>query len=354
MTEAQVDGFNHQRLDLARRRRGLTRRALSEAVGITPQSLSRYASGARQPAPEIAKKFAKVLRFPPSFFFGEELEEADRSGPSFRALTRMTSAQRDRAVAAGTLGMHLADWIDQRFELPEPAIPQYRHPDPEAAAMEVRMRWGLGEQPIKNIVRLLEYHGVRIFAMSEDTRNIDAYSFWREDSPYVFLDVSKTAERSRMDAAHELGHLVLHAVGGSQRSRQAENEANQFGSAFLMPRGSVLGRMPPGATLRQIIASKQYWGVSVVNLTYRLHSLNMLSKHHYTSMFIEIGRRNYRTREPEPMERETSQVLEQVFGLLRESGVSLTSVADELCLYPEDVGNLLHGLVRFPVPIRTE
>ena len=33
---------------------------------------------------------------------------------------------------------------------------------------------------------------------------MDAYSFWRRGVPYVFLNTMKSAERSRMDAAHEL------------------------------------------------------------------------------------------------------------------------------------------------------
>src|SRR3546814_6566541 len=50
----------------------------------------------------------------------------------------------------------------------------------------------------------------------EDTKNVDAFSCWRNGQPFVFLNTFKSAERSRFDAAHELAHLVLHRHGGPQ------------------------------------------------------------------------------------------------------------------------------------------
>ena len=187
--------------------------------------------------------------------------------------------------------------------------------------------WRLGEQPISNMIHLLELHGVRVFSLAEDTHAVDAYSFWREGTPFIFLNTGKTAERSRMDAAHELGHLVLHSKGGSQRSRQAEQEAQQFGSSFLMPRGSVLARMGRSPTLPRIIEAKSHWKVSTANLTYRLRQLGLLTRHQYTSAFIEMSNLGYRTTEPETIPKETSQVLEQVFARLRERGITVGRVA---------------------------
>ena len=70
--------------------------------------------------------------------------------------------------------------------------------------MEIRSMWGIGERPIRNTIHLLELHGVRVFALAAETAVVDAYSFWRNDVPYILLNTGKSAERSRMDAAHEL------------------------------------------------------------------------------------------------------------------------------------------------------
>ena len=341
--------FNPDRLDLARRRRAMTKRALAEAAGISLRSLVGYSASEREPNSATVVEFSDTLRFPPEFFYGDTLEEPPIRGASFRALSTVTARLRDQAIAASTLGLGLSDWIDERFSLPAPNIPQYEHVDPEAAAMAIRSKWGLGERPIRNMIHLLELHGVRVYSLGLDAAAIDAFSFWRSGFPYIFLNTAKSAERSRMDAAHELGHLVLHRQSGSQRNRRAELEAQQFGSAFLMPRGSVLARAPRGASLRRIIEAKQFWNVSVANLTYRMHKLGLLSDFQYRVLFTEIGRQSFRVNEPEPAKRETSQVLDKVFQALRADGTTVSHVAKMLSIYPDELSALFIELVRKPL-----
>jgi hypothetical protein len=85
---------------------------------------------------------------------------------------------------------------------------------PDTAALYLRQNWGLGERPIPNMLKLLEAKGVRVFSLAENTKAVDAFSVWRNGLPYVFLNIAKSAERSRFDASHELGHLVMHKHGG--------------------------------------------------------------------------------------------------------------------------------------------
>ena len=326
--------------------------ALAEAAGLSRRSLIRYLKGEREPGHETVRRFASALDFPPKFFYGPTLDEIAYEGPSFRAMSTLTVRQRDQAIAVGTLGVALSDWIDTSFGLPKANIPRYETAGPEAAAMSVRNQWGLGERPVSNMIHLLELHGTRVFSLAEDTRVVDAYSFWRNETPFVFLNTGKSAERSRMDAAHELGHLVLHSKGGSQRSRKAEREAQLFGSAFLMPRSSVLERVRPGLTVPQIIKAKHYWKVSAANLTYRMRQLELLTEYHYTRTFMELSSHGYRSNEPDPLPRETSQVLDEVFRRLRERGLSVAKVANELSIHPEELGKFLFGLVNFPLAIK--
>ena len=292
-----------------------------------------------------------ALRFPSEFFYGATLDEPPKEGASFRALSTVTARLRDQAIAAATLGLSASDWIDERFSLPVSGIPRYERIDPEMVAAEIRRRWQLGERPIRNMIHLLEMHGIRVFALAIDAQKIDAFSFWRGDTPYVFLNTKKSAERSRMDAAHELGHLVLHWKTGAQRDRQAELEAQQFGAAFLMSRGSVIAHAPRRASLNQIIEAKRYWKVSVANLTYRMHRLGLLSNHHFRMLFAEMGRRSIRVHEPEPAKRETSQVLEKVLIALRKYGITTNHIAKALHVYPEELNTLLIGLVNRPLEL---
>src|SRR5205807_2440075 len=151
--------------------------------------------------------------------------------------------------------------------------------------------------------------------------------FWYHGVPYVFLNTMKTAEHSRMDVAHELGHLLLHAPGHNvARGREAEEEAKLFARAFLMPRGSVLAAGLHNASLDHLIEAKRRWNVSVSSLAYRLHELRVVSDWHYRTLFIEMGKRDFRKHEPHGTHRETSQVLGKVLRSLRAAGVDKSDI----------------------------
>ena len=344
--------FNPSRLTLARHKLGLTMIELAEQIGIAWRTVAAYESdkggNGRDPKPETVSKLSKVLGFPPAFFYGTTLEEPPIEGSSFRSLSSLTRRHKAKGFAAGTLAMYLSDWIATHYEVPEPAIPEYSGVDSEAAAMAVREEWGLGERPIRNMVHLLEFHGVRIFSLAEDIVQLDAYSFWRDDVPYIFLNTLKSAEHSRLDAAHELGHLVLHR-NDYTKGKRIEQEANDFGSALLMPRGSLVANAPRRATLANLIAAKRFWNVSVSALAYRMHKQGLLSDWLYRTIFIQISKNHYRVNEPNSAQRETSQVLAKVFHGLLEDGVSMADVAQELSLSLDELSKLVFGLVLTPL-----
>lgn len=340
--------FTPSRLTLARKRRGLTKTRLAKDVGVTVRSITAYEAGDTVPTDETVDNLSRVLRFPPSFFGAGDIEAPPPEGVSFRAMKSMTAAKRDAALGAGALAMELSAWIDGRFSLPEPDLPDLAGNDPEAAASALRSAWDLGERPVRNMVHLLEAHGIRVFSLSEECRELDAFSFWWNGLPYVFLNTQKSAERSRLDAAHELGHLVLHR-SDLPRSRDIEREAQQFGGAFLMPRGSVLASVSGLVTVGRLIKLKRNWNVAVTALTYRLHELGLLSDWQYRSLFTELSARGYRKAEPEPIERETSQVLAKVFAALREEGVDKRAIARDLHVTADEINALIFGLAMVPL-----
>lgn len=96
----------------------------------------------------------------------------------------------------------------------------------------------------------------------------------------------------------------MHRHAGTQPSRAAEREANQFASAFLMPEDDVRARMPRFVTVDTVIDAKKRWRVST--MAHRLHTLGILSDWQYKSACIELGRRGFRSSEPGGIERETS------------------------------------------------
>jgi len=336
--------FNPSRLRLARKRRGLTKSKLAAKIGVEPRSVSAYENGEFRPDAENIDQLARNLGFPPEFFYGADLDEPTPDCASFRALTRMTAGQRDSALGAGAIALWLNSWIEQRFNLPQAALPDLsRERDPEAAAEELRRAWGQGELPIKNMVHLLEAKGVRVFSLAVDAVEVDAFSMWRQNTPFIFLNTTKSAEHGRFDCAHELGHLVIHRHGAPQ-GQDAEREANAFASAFLMPRSTVLAVAPRFVTVDQLIKLKKYWNVSVAALAYRMHTLDVISDWQYRNVVIELAQRGYRKSEPDTCPREISQVFAKVAASLREEGISKDQIAENLSVHVQDIEQLVFGL----------
>jgi Zn-dependent peptidase ImmA (M78 family)/DNA-binding XRE family transcriptional regulator len=343
--KAVTGSFEPSRLSVARRRKGWTRPELAQRTDIKPRTLTAYEMGERAPSAENLAVLARALDFPPSFFNREKIERLDEESISFRALSKMAAAKRTQALASGELAMEFSSWVERRFDLPAVDLPDLQlHGSPEIAAQSLRVSWGLADKSITDMVKLLESKGVRVFSLAEENRDLDAFSYWRDGKPYVFLNTQKSAERSRFDAAHELGHLVLHRHG-APNGRTPEYEANAFASAFLMPRTSLQAFAPRSPTLTTLVRAKHGWGVSVAALAVRMHEVGLLSEWHYRSLFLQIQSHGYRDAEPEPMAREMSHVWPQVFAALKGDGMTRNDVAEALSWPARELRSLIFQLV---------
>lgn len=330
----------------------LNKKTFADRINVRPLTITRWENCESEPTAENLDAIARVLMFPRSFFFGPDLDEPLHELTSFRSQESMTAATRDAALAAGTIGFRIMDWIGDRFDLPNQSLPDLRtFAEPEIAARALREEWALGEKPVSNMIQLLESKGVRVFSLSENTEKVNAYSLWRSDgTPYVFLNTFKSAECSRFDAAHELAHLVLHR-DGSVTGRSAEDQANAFASAFLMPKSDLLAVLPRVMHLRHLINAKTRWRVSVAALTYRVHKLGIISDWKYRDLCIEISSNGYRKNEPSGIERERSMVWEKVIKTLWREKVTQEDIAAALDIPADEVSDLIFGMLDKPLPV---
>ena len=337
--------FNSIRLRIARERRGLTKKALGELTGITTRTLSTYENTGLLDSVDsnLVTRISEALNYPVEFFYSDNPEQILKDGVSFRAMTKLSASKRDAALSAGTLAIEFNNWLESRFNLRSHNIldcSKENFVDPETAAEMLREHWMLGELSISNIIHLLESKGVRVFSLAENCVEVDAFSFWLDDKPFIFLNTMKTPERSRFDAAHELAHLVLHKHS-SNNGRQAEEQADRFASAFLMPKGSVVAAVPSYPSMTQLISLKKMWKVSLSALIRRTFDLGISSEWHYRQLCIELSRTFGRKSEPEGIEeRETSLVLQKVFDRLRENKISRTKILNELHLPLDELSAL--------------
>ena len=361
--------LNPARIEFARTRRRWTKRRLAEALGVTSRAIQDYESGIYSPEQERLEQIAALLRFPIQFFSGADLPKISEQTASFRSMSKMSASLKESALSAGSLAFELNSWIESRFNLPLADLPDLSDLSPEDAAATLRRMWGLGELPISNMIHLLESKGIRVYSLAIEAKEVDAFSVWHQNTPFVFLNTFKSAERSRFDAGHELAHLIrdkhsmLHGNANSlginidadfdpeesallskPSSPEMEREANAFSSAFLMPRNSVVAHRPNLPTLPELIELKSIWGVSLAALVSRMNQLGLLTEWTYRNLCIDIAKKGYRTQEPKGMRSETSQMLAKVFEALRNEGVKKSDIAAELLLLIEDLDNLTFGL----------
>lgn len=341
--------FNPSRLKLARIRRGLTMIALADKAGLSSRMVGEYEKDycLYEPSEQTISAFVEVLKYPAEFFFGEDIESIDPSTVSFRSLKKMTAAQEGAAIGAGQLGLIISDYFDGAFKLPELNLIDLRGETPEFAARALRDHWRIGSKSISNIVHLLEMNGIKVFSLSENAAEVDAYSFWKAGKAYIFLNNQKTAERSRFDAAHELGHLVLHKHGTPQ-GKDIETEANEFASAFLMPKENVLAARMCNPSVDEVLQLRHNWKVSTFALIYRMRQVGALTTWQYNNLVREASARGFRVKEDQVMERERSIIIDSLLEALANDGITLSMIARQINIPIGEISNLLFkvGLIQ--------
>lgn len=334
--------LNPERVELVRLRLGLTKIGFAKEIGVDRKVIQRFENAEIDLPQACLEKLCQISGYPRAFFDKPSPEYPNADGVSFRSLRSLTAGARDAAIAAGALAFEFDDWIAEKYELPEHSLVQTGNSSPIESAAFLRAKWGIGQRPIGNMINLLESHGIRVFSLAEQTRHLDAYSLWRNDKPYVFLNTLKTTEHTRFDAAHELGHLVMHRHSGSAHP-SAEHEAHAFASAFLMPEDDLLAELPWVRSLEDLIKKKVRWGVSVSALNYALHKIDVISDWHYRSYYISLGKLG-RENEPNPLPPETSQVWAKILTDLWRQGISVSRIAEKLSFPEKELNDLLFGI----------
>lgn len=304
--------FVGARVREAREARGLTATALAELVGVTRSAISQYENDLGSPRPEVMQKLSEQLNLPIQFFLRPVRPHAT-SNIFYRSMSAATKAARTR-------GERRFNWVHADFlpylrafvDLPPVNYPLASDLDPLAlgredmddVAIRARRYWGLGEGPISNVVWLLENNGTIISRGFLDAETLDSFSAWMDGVPSMFLGADKgSAARSRFDAAHELGHLLLHsdmeqkAISSAAVHRRLEDQADYFAGSFLLPAESF-ARDVYAPTLEALRALKQKWMASIGLMIMRLENLEIISQERARKLLIARAKRGWNRWEP--------------------------------------------------------
>lgn len=318
-SEATVAAVNPEMLVLARESEGIALRELSNHVGISYSTLSRYESGLLTIREEHLLNIAACLDRPLSYFYrrgkiyaASGLYHRKRSRVPLRELKRIHAHVNElRLQASALLKFAEIESDNQFFRLDLPTLGT-----PENAAARLRQSWQLPTGPIRSVVDAIEAAGGIVFRCEFRNSAVDGISQWPLDDPDMppvfFVSEDVPGDRERWTLSHELGHVVLHHLP----TADPEAEADRFASEFLMP-AEEIGSDLEGMTLERAAELKAYWRVSMAAIIRRARDLEQISARHYRTLCMQMSSLGYRKCEPIPIPPEEPQLFSAVLDVLR-------------------------------------
>jgi Zn-dependent peptidase ImmA (M78 family)/transcriptional regulator with XRE-family HTH domain len=308
-------GVVPQRIADARIALQLSRADVARALEVTGTTIAYYENGDRKPDMTTLLRLAPILRQPISFFFKETKINLNKKKVRFFRSVGPKSNKLNIALDVRTnwLWEFVQALLEAGIRLPTPTLPffddvhrndGYSLQQVEYLASRTRRIWNMGDGPINNMVALLESQGVIVSRFEIGSEKIDAFSCWVDGRPYVLLGSDKaSAVRSRFDAAHELGHLILHRdispedLESKSIRDKIECEANWFAGAFLLPRSSLF-REFYSTRANHLKGLKQRWLVSMQAIAHRAKDIGAIDENQYVAFRIQMTKRKELSKEP--------------------------------------------------------
>ncbi len=293
-----------QRLVEARKARGMTQEAAARCLGCSRPTYIAIEKGERAARPDEIVKLAACL--------GRRVSELVRPGAPavdfqthLRAVAEKMKDDDEHALVAaiGDLQRLAVDYLD--LEQLMHARLRYNYPPEvsldtpldtvalaESVAGAERRRLGLGEQPIHELRRLLEWEvGLRIFYWPLPSAVAGIYAYADDAGCCIMVNRKHPAQRRRVSMLHEYGHLIVDRYKpGIDRLRPAarkpanERFAEMFALCFLMPAAAVRQRfydVVAGTNdfqVADLCRLSHFFFVSVEAMAIRLEQLGLIPK----------------------------------------------------------------------------
>lgn len=298
-----------ERLKAARKMNGFSLQDLSDKLEtrLSKQALNKYESGQSLPDVAMLSNMSKALNIPQDYFFRTNAVEL--SNIFFRKLTKLSAKDQDMVVH------RTKDFLERYLELEDilgidshfvnPVINWVVNSmnDIELIADRLRKDWNLGEDPLFNVIELLEDLKIKIFEIDVN-ESFSGMSTWVDNKvPIIVLNCNKSIalDRKRFTALHELGHLVLNIKNYPEKDQ--EKYCHAFAAAMLIPKSRMmdeLGGQRQNIFMNELFSLKQQYGISIQAIMHRAKALGMISESYYKNFVIRFSKAGYRKGEPVP------------------------------------------------------
>jgi len=332
--------YNPRMLTLAREANRLTQTALAEEMAVSQPLVARWESttdSATCPDREQATRLAEILGVAPVLFAVEPPQRPEYGGEFYHRARAKAKRGEIKAIHARCAMFEIqVDRLLDGVELPEGRIPDIdpdNHVgDVEKVAGMARLQMGVPSGPVDNLVDVIESCGGLVIDRGLEASDMSALCRWVPGLPKLFyLNGNEPGDRMRLLLAHELGHTVMH-FGRDVEFKLAENQANRFAGAFLMPASEVRRDFGRRLDLPRLAQLKRKWRVSMQALAYRAHQLGCIDATRFKSIFTQMSRQGIRKTEPVPITRESPLGFKRLVRRHLEAGYSQQQLAELLLL----------------------
>lgn len=338
--------FIPDRLKSARTISGLSLQGLAERLmelgsSITKQAISKYEQGNAVPNSEMTGLLANALGVRPDYFYNDfNIEFADIE---YRKLQSYSSKESQRIIeiSKDSLRRYLELEgllnIETKFVNPIEDFVIDSLDSVDKAADKLRFKWNLGNNPLPNCVELLEERHIKVIEVESDV-NLDGFST-KANGKYPIVVLNKTklddkADRKRLTALHELGHIVLNLEHLKGNEKLQEKYCHRFAGAILFPKDIMykeLGRTRNRLSFTELGTLKAEYGISMQAIVYRAKDLGIISESYFRQFYQMFNQLGYRKSEPPKYDfngKEKSHRFRQLlFRALAEEMISMSKAA---------------------------
>lgn len=314
-----MNNINFTLLETARLLRQKTQKEVAEAVGISQASLSKAEHGLQELPSDIMNKLYNYYDLPEAFFLRNE-GISPLGHLYYRKKLTISNKIIDSFVAKIKIFKAIIDDLMSAIELPKYTLSNYI-PDENLSAKEIanKIRYELKvyHGAVPNLSTLLENNGIIIIMFDFGTDKIDGLTAITDsDRKVMFINNQMPNDRIRFSMAHELGHLVMHIENPPCSSDDAERQADEFASEFLMPEDEIKP-MLQNINMQTLGILKRKWRVSMHAIVRRAKDLEMITYQQYRNLQIFFSKKGYTKKEPIPLPLESPAMWEETLNLYR-------------------------------------
>jgi transcriptional regulator with XRE-family HTH domain len=300
--------FAHN-LSSLRKQQGWSQEVLAEKTNLSRQTVIKYEKGEAGPSISTVRKFAEVLGAPMEVFFKEDLQFEDlyhgfkiqdysgtikvnyREGEKIDLETSET-VKRESLIKLKKL-LELESIMDSKIKFRNP-IRHIQNIDTrekaEEAALELRKKWGLHNNPFANVIGVLEREGIKVIEVNASPAFEGLSALYFETPVIVLNSAVNEITSKRFTTLHVLAHLVLQIREGLDYQK-IERICDSFASMLILPKELLameLGNARTKITMEELNLIKQKYGISIRAILVSAAFAKIISWSRYSELCLEI------------------------------------------------------------------